>query len=144
VIQEKFGDKYGAAITCHELGRINQLQGDFLGAEGWYRKALDIDESLGDEHGAASTCGQLGILARLQGCFDESARWLLRATLSFARTNDPEGVRRGTQNFLISIANIDEPARSELRAIWRKVGLAELPSKVQTAESKQGTREGTA
>ncbi|MGH8548220.1 MAG: tetratricopeptide repeat protein [Methylococcales bacterium] len=45
------------------LGRSALNQRDFAGAEGWYRKSLQITEKHGNEHAAPRTYAQLGKVA---------------------------------------------------------------------------------
>ena len=125
-ISEKHGNEHVASFTYHQLGMIAQERRDFETAEKWYRKSLEIKEKHGNEHGAAITYGQLGIVAGLQARFEESGRWLIKAAITLADCNDPEGFRRQIGNFRIFHGRADAETRSRLETMLNEAGLPNL------------------
>jgi hypothetical protein len=55
------------ASTCHQLGNLAYLRGDYDEAARQHQRALDISERLGDPAGMATTYSQVGVLARDRG-----------------------------------------------------------------------------
>jgi tetratricopeptide (TPR) repeat protein len=67
------------SVTYHQLGNIAQRRGRRQEAEGWYRRALEIEERLGERADLASTSHQLGSVAHELGRFEEAEQWYHRA-----------------------------------------------------------------
>ncbi len=126
IFERKGNEHYDTTKVYHNLAKIAQSQGDFETAEKWCRKTLDIFEKQGVEHYSASTYGQLGILAGLQEKFEESGKWFIKGIINFARCDDPAGVQRNAENFLISYKQTESATQSKLKALWEEAGLGEL------------------
>jgi tetratricopeptide (TPR) repeat protein len=67
------------ASLYYQIGRVVQDRGDLAAADGWYRKALEVEEGRGDRSGIAITYHGLGIVAWRRGDLDAAEGWYHKA-----------------------------------------------------------------
>ncbi len=79
-----------SAVTI-ELGRIQQLLGNWEDAETAYRTALAIALEVDREQTVAQCEFMIGTLARVRGAYDEALTWLLRSLERFETANNLQG-----------------------------------------------------
>lgn len=66
-IQEKIGDKPGAATLYNNIGLIHRDQGDIPLALKYYHKSLSIHRKIGNKHGMATAYNNIGFIHFNQG-----------------------------------------------------------------------------
>jgi tetratricopeptide (TPR) repeat protein len=76
------------AKTFHQLGRIAQSQWDIYVAEGWYKKAIEIEEVKKYEHDAAMTYHQMGTISDMRQDFVSANEWYQKALTIFKEQKD--------------------------------------------------------
>ena len=67
------------ASIYHSLGMIAQARDLHQQAEGWYRKALDLNEEMGNEAECADSYHQLGLVAQSRRAYVEAGEWLRKS-----------------------------------------------------------------
>ena len=115
------------ASAYHQLGNIALKKQDFVGAEGWYKKALEIFEKEGDEKGVATTYCQFGYIAQKQRDFASAETWYKKAQAIEEKQGDEHDVA-STYHQLGMIA--EEQGDFARAADWYK--------KVLSIKKKQG------
>jgi len=93
-ISERLGDQAGLAATCHNLGYIVYLRGDYDEAARQYQRSLEIEARLGDQAGLAATYSQVGLLEaeRPDGSAAAAVGWHVKALLIRLRLGTPQAV----------------------------------------------------
>jgi tetratricopeptide (TPR) repeat protein len=77
------------ARSLHNLGVLQQAQGNYAEALRLYEQSLKVKEALGDKAGVAISLGQLGKLAQDQGRHREAMAYYLPALALFQALNSP-------------------------------------------------------
>ncbi len=83
-------------------GSLALMQGDYVGARGWYEKSLALGQALEDKQGVARVLGNLGMVADRQGDY-AAARSYFEASLTMKREF---GDKRGIANTLLGLGNV--------------------------------------
>ncbi len=78
-LAQKLNFPRGEAIAWNGMGVVEEIRGDMVKAEQYYRKALRLRRALGDPKDISSSLNNLGVLFEMQGRFDSS--------LAFQREN---------------------------------------------------------
>ncbi|TDR46724.1 Tfp pilus assembly protein PilF [Tahibacter aquaticus] len=92
-----------AAASYHQLGRVAEARRDFVTAESWYRRSLEIDERRDNAFGMAITSQQLGSVAKLRCDFEAADTWYRKA-LAIAQQRGDEQSAAASYHQLGSIA----------------------------------------
>jgi len=79
----------------HQLGLVAEFQRDFVAAESWYCKALDVAERVGDEVRSAGTYHQRGNIARARYDLPSAELWYRKAVELFERLGDEQHAAAG-------------------------------------------------
>jgi predicted ATPase/DNA-binding CsgD family transcriptional regulator len=66
-LQRASGDRWGVAVSLHNLGRVAHYRGDYERAMALYNESLAIRRDLGDKRGIAMSLNSLGVMARNRG-----------------------------------------------------------------------------
>lgn len=72
---QQLGDQKNIAVTCHQLGLLEQARGNYTEARDYYQSSLVFKERLADKAGLAATLHQLGALAHRQGDYATAQRY---------------------------------------------------------------------
>lgn len=67
-------------------------------------------------------------MAGLQERFEESAQWLIKSIQAFLNTNDPDGAKRNSANFLVFCRSAPPELQPKLKGMWENAGLGALPA----------------
>ena len=91
VLFEKEGDKIGIASALHNLGRAQELQGNYQEALKLYEQSLKIKEEIENKSGIADTLHQLGNIHYLQGNYEEAIKLYEQSLEIKEEMEDKEG-----------------------------------------------------
>lgn len=78
-IAKNMGNKSLHGIILHQMGILEQMQGNLVEAEALYKNSIQITLRLGDKNGLAASMMQLGELKAEQGNYKETAAYLDRS-----------------------------------------------------------------
>jgi tetratricopeptide (TPR) repeat protein len=93
-VWEALGDKAGVASSLHQLGMLQQAQGNYAEAVGLYEQSRQVLEALGDKVGVASSLHQLGNVQYLQGNYAEAVGLYEQSLKLKEALGDKAGVAR--------------------------------------------------
>jgi len=82
-------NKVGIYSTSHNMGIIQQDQGNYKEAVNLYNQSLEIEKELGNKSGIASTLGQLGIVNEDNEEYIEALKCYFNAFSIFKNLNSP-------------------------------------------------------
>lgn len=102
----------GYARTCNNLAAAENALGEFVAAENWLRKSIEIKEALHDKRGLAASYHQLGVIAETQGNLEEAERQYLKSL----SVEEQIGNCSGTVQTMLNLAYVAE-VRSDLQAV---------------------------
>ncbi|MBU7028518.1 MAG: tetratricopeptide repeat protein, partial [Theionarchaea archaeon] len=89
---ESLGDKHGIASSLHQLGVLQEYQGNYKEAEKYYKESLELAESLGDKQGIARSLHQLGMLQEYQGNYKEAEKYYKESLELAENLGDKQGI----------------------------------------------------
>jgi len=103
-LAEKINYKKGVGNSLIQMGNIEQIKGNFSGAEEYNLKALDILEKIDDKTGIAICLNNLGILAHNSNDYSKAIEYYTRSL----QINRKIGRRSGEATSLFCIGTVYE------------------------------------
>ena len=97
-LEERLGDRSGAANTMNNLGILEQAQGNYAEARRLYNHSLQLYKQLGDQRGIVGTLHNLAILEHEQGNYAEARRLFKQSLQLYDQLEDRSGAARSLRS----------------------------------------------
>lgn len=123
VLAEKYQRIDTASLIFHNLGMIEENKGNFIEAEQFYKKSLNIKEDILDYHGIASTSGRLGGMCSFLEDFESAALWFIKTMDNYCLCGDKGAALFSLDEYKKTIALLDDVRKSRIEEAFNNAQL---------------------
>lgn len=146
-------DKQNIAITCHQLGILEQTRGNYQEAEDYYQQSLAIKQEINDQAGIAATFHQLGTLAHKWGNYTSANKYYQQSFSLVTALDDQAAIARilhqlavlaQDQGNLVMASNYYQQSLVINKALGNQAGIATTLHQLGTLAYQEGNLNDTA
>ena len=91
-------DRWAEGELLYRLAMFHHLLGDYMKAEGFYHRILEIGRELDNKYGIAGSLNDLGVIAQKRGEYEEAERYYRQSLNIFEELGDKSGIANSLHN----------------------------------------------